>query len=681
MVERPPNGFFVRDLIVFNHLRRGGYVSKGFIFEAPDLLNSPASDLNAFQDQLCLLLASLHEHQRLQVQYFCDSDFRSELLRYQQETERFTNVWTKRARNERFTRYWQAMSERKLRRQRVVLYISRALENQPTAFQTAVASRNYYATLLDQLATEYEHVFRLLLEIFGSAGARILPMSDLDHFRHYKRFLNPSLAERFDYDPSDSFAEELTIHENCWHSEGSGQSDFGFYLDGHYHSIIVLTRWPRTKYPGIIQRLTNLRLLDYSITVNVDPLPITREISKEEKEHDRVAGDYASEKKVSLLAVMEKKQRKIHALMQGQTIPFNAMFTIRVWDKSRDGLNAKAGAIKNAINSMNAGQYFESNLPSTSKNLFFQTWPGWTWGRYEHRKLYAEHRYLADKLPVTSTVTGHLATAEAIYDGPHNNLVGIETFSGQNENKSPQHAVLLGMSGAGKSVTVCDLLTQTEGYFGYTVIIEEGLSYGIYTATVDEGARPIIIHPDGDLTINYLDTKGLPLTPDHLASATALVARMIGTSSQEDKQMLRQAQIAKYINLLYEDSFQDWCKKRHDQLLNIARHALALTKFRTERMPTGATTLETFADFRDQAGSGPIQSTNGADLSPCAREYLGRFSEAEVLRYLKDPKTSKEVRNLAFAYFSPDEFPTHRMLQELMMLEPMGTERDKIVEI
>ena len=37
MFERPPDGFFVRDLIVFNHLRRGGYVSKGFIFQAPDV--------------------------------------------------------------------------------------------------------------------------------------------------------------------------------------------------------------------------------------------------------------------------------------------------------------------------------------------------------------------------------------------------------------------------------------------------------------------------------------------------------------------------------------------------------------------------------------------------------------------------------------------------------------------
>jgi len=681
MFERPPNGFFVRDLIVFNHLRRGGYVAKGFVLEAPDLTNSPIADLNDFQDQICLLLASLHENQRLQVQYFCDSDYKTELLRYQAETEKMSNLWTKRTRNERFTRFWQAMTERKLRRQRVVLYVTRSLENTPKLVQTAKGRRDYYATLLDQLVTEYEHAHRLLLEIFSNTGTRIMPMGDADHLRHYARFLNPSFNDRFDFDPFESFEPELSIQENCWHSEGNGQSDFGFFLDGHYHSVIVLTRWPRTTYPGIIQRLTNLRLLDYTITVNIDPLPVTKEISKEEKAHDRVAGDYASEKKISLLTVMEKKQRKIHALMQGQSIPFNASFIVRVWDKSKEGLNAKAAALKNAIQSMNAAQYFEANLPTTSKNLFFQTWPGWTWGRYEHRKLYAEHRYLADMLPLTSTFAGHLATAEAIYDGPAHNLIGIETFSGSEDNKSPQHAVLLGMSGAGKSVTMCDLLSQTEGYFAYTVIIEEGLSYGIYTATVEEGARPIIIHPDGDLTINYLDTKGLPLTPDHLSAATALVARMIGTSAQEDKQMLRQAQIAKYISLLYEDSFQDWCKKRHAELLNIARHALALQQFRKDRMPPGATTLETFADFRDQARSGLIPSQAGFTSNEWGRDYLARFDEGTVLRFLKDPKTSKEVRNLSFSYFAPEDFPTHRMLQELMMLDPMGAERDQIMEI
>src|SRR5947208_9305668 len=157
MFERAPNGYFIRDLIVFNHLRRGGYVSKGFVFQAPDLTNSPISDLNDFQEQLCLLLASLHEHQRLQVQYFCDSDYKAELIRYQQETEKMSNVWTKRARNERLARYLEAMNGRTLRRQRVILYISRTLENVPRTFSTSSAMREYYRTLLDQLQGEYAH--------------------------------------------------------------------------------------------------------------------------------------------------------------------------------------------------------------------------------------------------------------------------------------------------------------------------------------------------------------------------------------------------------------------------------------------------------------------------------------------------------------------------------------------
>jgi hypothetical protein len=109
--------------------------------------------------------------------------------------------------------------------------------------------------------------------------------------------------------------------------------------------------------------------------------------------------------------------------------------------------------------------------------------------------------------------------------------------------------------------------------------------------------------PDGDLTLNYLDTKGLPLTPDHLSSATALVARMIGSSPLEDKQMLRQAQIAKYLNLLYEDAFQEWQKRNHHQIdrRRSPRHASPLQRFRAEHMPPGTTVLEAFADFRTAA--------------------------------------------------------------------------------
>lgn len=671
MFEPSPNGYFVNDLLVFNSLNAGGYVAKGFFFEAPDMGNAQPSELNQFQDQLSLLLASLTEQQRLQVQYYCDSDYRRELLQYHQETQKAKNVWTRRTRNERFERYWRLMTERRLRRQRLIFYLSRKIESSASGLKSAPALTEHYHQLLEQLRTEFEQKHELLTEIFAGQGARVIPMKDADHFRHCKMFLNPSLAERFDYDPIDGFDPQLSIQENCWHSEGNGQADFGFFMDGRYHSIIVLSRWPKMTYPGIIQRLTSLRLLDYTITVNLEPLSVRKEIHKEEKQHDRIAGDYASENKLSLLTVMEKKQKKIAALMQGHTFPFKVLFAIRTWDKNKDGLIAKTTAIKNAINGMNSAQYAESTLPSTSRKLFFQTWPGWLWGKYTARTLYGENRYVADMLPIASTFTGHLDGAEAIYEGPSQNLVGIKTFSGLGGNASPQHAVLLGMSGAGKSVTICDLLSQTENYFAYTVIIEEGLSYGIYTQTVEPEAKPIVIQPDGDITINYLDTRGLPLSPDHLSSATALVARMVGTSQSEDKQMLRQAQIAKYVNLLYEDVFQDWSRKNEGKMMQIARHACALAHYRKEKMPPGATMLDSFADFRDWRKSKEDE----------ANAFEQRFSGDEVLKFFKDPSTVKDVRNLAFSYFNAEEYPTHRMLQELMALDASGAEREQIIEI
>ncbi len=472
MFESAPNGYFVRDLIVFHGLRKGCHVSKGFVIEPADLSAAAPDHLNAFQDQLALLLACLHDKLRLQVQWFCDSDYRAELLRYHEQTELATNVWTRRCRNERFARYWQAMVDRRLRRQRLVLFFSRAIDTSPALIASASRQHAHYNALLEEMATEFEQLQQMLANVFP--GARVTPMNDADHYRHCTTFLNPSLGSRFDYDTVETFDPELSIQENCWHSEAQGLTDgSGFWMDGFYHSVLVLSRWPKVTHPGLVQRLTALPLLDYNITVNIESLSARAEIGREEKAHDRLAGDFASEKRLSLLTAMEKKQKKIAALMQGHTLPFDVEYIIRAWDQTREGLAAKTAAIKNAINGMNGAQYLACALPTTAKKLFYQSWPGCPWGRYPHRKLYAETRYLADVLPFSATFTGHLEHAEALYEGTQRNLVGVTTFSGSGGNETPQHAVLLGMSGAGKSVTVCDLLSQTEAFYDYTVIIEE----------------------------------------------------------------------------------------------------------------------------------------------------------------------------------------------------------------
>ncbi len=125
---------------------------------------------------------------------------------------------------------------------------------------------------------------------------------------------------------------------------------------------------------------------------------------------------------------------------------------------------------------MNSAQYFESNLPSTSKKSFLPDLAGLDVGTLRTSQTLFRApfpgRHAAGR-PAPSPATW--PPPRQFTTGRSDNLIGIETFSGSKDNQSPQHAVLLGMRGAGKSVTVCDLLSQTEGYFAYTVIIEEGL--------------------------------------------------------------------------------------------------------------------------------------------------------------------------------------------------------------
>ena len=118
------DGYLVDGMIVFNGLQKGGYVGRGFRVHAPDCENSDVTWLNRMEDELRVLLASLKETTRMQVQWSVDSDYKRELLDYYEQTKmRSTDAWSTRQRNERFTRYWERMEQRQLRRERLHLYV------------------------------------------------------------------------------------------------------------------------------------------------------------------------------------------------------------------------------------------------------------------------------------------------------------------------------------------------------------------------------------------------------------------------------------------------------------------------------------------------------------------------------------------------------------------------------
>jgi type IV secretion system protein TrbE len=102
---------------------------------------------------------------------------------------------------------------------------------------------------------------------------------------------------------------------------------------------------------------------------------------------------------------------------------------------------------------MEDAQCWTSNISSaaTTKNIWYQTWPGWLWGKYDQHADSGLDEWLADILPLSSSFTGHLEGAEALYDGSNQNLTGVRNFL----SDTPQLAVMLGMTRGGKSAFMC----------------------------------------------------------------------------------------------------------------------------------------------------------------------------------------------------------------------------------
>jgi len=668
MRVEPTDGFFGEDMIVFEGLHRGGFISRGFEVTPADLENADPVHHNALESDLVALLSVLKPDWRMQVQWTNDSDFRRPLQRYREDTIKFsTNEWSTRQRNERFVRYSRLVDEGALRRERLRLYFTMPVDANAIGRQ---AGRLTNEALLGAYAEQFKQLGQFLQALFGGSGGQVRPMTDGDHFLHYLEFLNPSLPEQKIADPLEFFDPEKSIQENCWLGEGRPleKPDTGFYLDGCYHGMLVLKSLPKRTRPSIAYLLTKLGFREYAITVNVEAVDVEELIEKEQKELNRVEGDYESLRKVKLLAAMRTKAAKIARYSNGESSPYRLQYIIRAWDKSREELRAKLTALKAAAGSMERAQAYEPALETSARNFFYCTWPGWSYGRYTSLWHDYDDALVANILPFSSTPVGHLEQAEFIFDGPNGNLVGGRTFMGEGNSQTPQNAVVIGTTGSGKSVNVIDILTQTEPFYHYTMIVEEGESYTTYAKTVDPATEPIIVQANGKLTMNYLDTRGLPLSGLHLSAAAALPMLMVGQSKDEDRNKLRQALLANAIGRLYDD-FARWYQNQHpDQRSMLARRAYGLDAYRRTRMGPQATELDAFLEFAEW-------EEGNADE---AASFLAQPDESEVIRFAKGSAGAQQVRDLTFARFTPAEQPQHGHLQELLSAEASGPHAEEM---
>ena len=650
-----PNGWICDGLVVWNSIRKGGYTAKGFMFDVPAQSQASPAVRNSLNAAIRRFLHTLDEHTRAQLCWSVDSDYKDALAAYHFTTGSIGNEWSRHVRTERYNRYFQAMLDGKLRRERLVLYISRPITVDPPATLSGDRLITHYEQVLAEENQAYEQHLSVLRSFFDSCGCRITPLNDEQHYLNLVKAINPSLATRFGYDPLAQFDPSAPIQENIWNGANQGSSKFGFFYDGYFHNLVLLKRPPQRTSRSILEFLTNLPFLDYAITVNLYPLNVKQEILRSEQSLERVRSSYAASGKHRLLTSKTQKEDYISALSQGDAYPFKWDFVVRVWDDTELGLISKTRQIEAAINKMDA-QYWTTNLssPATTRNMWCQTWPGWIWGSYTHQAHIGVDSWLADLLPFSSSFTGHLEAAEALYDGPNGSLVGVRTFI----NETPQLAVVLGMTRSGKSVFMTDFLSQIGPYYDFMLLLEEGLSYGIFTEA--NGSKPIIVHPDGTLCINYLDTNGAPLSNLHIDMASSLVCKLVGTTSDPEKSQLRKAQIRTYIQQLYDDYFAQWCTDHRNELPELTRLTIAAHRYKLF-LPSDATFVEAWTELRHRLASNDEQ----------AQTIFSDITEAEISRWLKEPGTARTVRNCLFATFTPEEYPQHPDLHDMMQNHPM----------
>ena len=433
MMSSHVDGHFTHDKIVYTASGGRLYVSRGYRIEAPDLENGEITGLNILEDEIRVILRNLQPNARYQIRWDSDSDYREPLLDFQGITESGkSSEWSRTARNERFVRYFKRMEDGGLRRERLHLFVTMPL---PGNHKAGISRRKFYEGLLNSSETGFRPYRQLLDQVFGRLGGRVMPLDDLAHFEECLRFFNPCAANQVE---SDSRFDPLqSIRQQCLGGDARflEKPEAGFYLDGLHHGMLVLKDLPQATYSGMIQHLTGLPMLGYSITVNVQGLDVAKEIEREESKLAKLQNAIAHSNRQRMRAAIEKKAKKIQRLMQ---------MIIRAWDQTAEELQAKLASLKSAIIKMQGAGYYEPAFPATFRNYLFASLPGWSWDRYQDHTLYVEDHNLANLLPISGTPTGKLTGAEALYDGSNGNLIGIKTFDGNLKAGRHHHLQLSG---------------------------------------------------------------------------------------------------------------------------------------------------------------------------------------------------------------------------------------------
>ncbi|HWA09505.1 MAG TPA: hypothetical protein VG838_08660 [Opitutaceae bacterium] len=666
MNRPPPNGHFIRDFLVWGTFRKRSTIAKGFVIYPPDLRGAGEGAAVRAHESLVKYLQSISLHVRLQWQWRCNCDYHKALDDYEKVTEGCRNPKEKQVRGATARYYRRLLKERKLRREHLVVFISQTVEAAPPLLSSRQGIRAYYRSILSQFESNYEQLANELSAALG-ADVAIEPMTRRDNRLYTFLFLNPT-ANEWQTDLSGIFDDRLSVMENCLTSDIKADRLGRMYFDGHYHALLVLRQVGSHTFEGMIHNLTKTDFLNYQITVNLEPLDTYRIIQAEETEQQNLQKQAAVDVVLSQTRVdtIRRKQATITKLGEGQTRLFNTTVVVRAWNTDETRLAADVSALKAGILSMRNARCYDAHLEATALELFYATLPGNSFHPYAARAFRLEDEHVANLIPYSASFTGDLDQAQALFLSSDRALVGFRFHV----NGLVQHTGVAGGTRSGKSAKYNNILYQTGPYFDYDVLVEEGGAHTNYAE--DHGSKPMVIQKSGNITINYLDTLGSPLDPDHLAYAISLTSHFAGKTEDERLNSRRRAYLSYYLGVLYREAQEDWARKNAELNRKAQREACAIHQWHARRMSDDDTHFDAYTQLRDR-----LQANDGEVLA-----FVAGIAEADITHFIKDPQTAHFAERHAFAYFKPEEYPRHGELAELLRLRPSQEHnREEVAEL
>jgi hypothetical protein len=652
MARTFPVGWFDRDMLWWGPaLDAHTCLSRGAEVEVPDLRSADNRTILDLRRQNSHLLAVVGSAASLQVNWTVEDDFEGALDAYSRR-KGAAAPWCRRTCAVRRAFYEQRLAEGSLRRERVHIYLGRRCSGLAAADVRSVAACEAF---LRQAASGLESQLRSLAMIHPLG--RWSAMDSRAHALHLRRFLNPSLSRLFS-DPGDlgmaGFDETRSIRANCLRSDleafaarSGGEPSSLLYFDGHYHAIFVMRELPRGTRPGMLLPVLDAVGRGASITLAVHPLPVSGEIDRLRREIDELSAFLSDRKAAGVENDIRLRHLRIDSLLSSVTIPFNVLFVVRVWSDSTEGIAAKSLAMRTALQGIDGAEFMQVNNAAQARHLFYETLPGNLGGTYRGWDIYVENHNLADLLPLSSTFTGHLEEAQALYDSPAGSVVGVRLVTA---NGTPQHSIVVGVNGSGKSALLMDVMSQSDCDWSYRFYQEEGMAF--VTQAQLCGMRSLVLRESGDCTLNPFDTLGLPLTSATVSRVVRTCMKLVGLSRDEDRNRRREGLIGEYVRSHFEDCAEDWRHADERRWHELGRRALAAERLRSAD-----------DDFLD--GHLALLELERADPAAAA-ELLARASEDEFMRHAISPAGRRNTEAMAFSLFTAADYPRFDGLVSLM---------------